>query len=68
LEKFTQFIATGIDAFEVVEFGAGRREGAKRPRNVAAEKKQQKYETDEDGSAYCEPAALIAHPALYSNY
>ena len=68
LQKLAELIAAGIDALEIVELGAGRRESAKRPRNVAAEKKQQQHEADEDGPAYDEPAALIAHPALYSNY
>ena len=68
LEKLAELIAAGIDALEIVELGAGRRESAKRPRNVAAEKKQQQHEADEDDPAYDEPAALIAHPALYSNY
>jgi nicotinic acid phosphoribosyltransferase len=68
LEKLSQLIAAGVNALEVVEFGARRREGAKWSRNVTAEKKQQQYETDEDGSADGEPTALIAHPALYSNY
>jgi hypothetical protein len=68
LEKLAEFVTAGIDTLKIVKLGTGRRESAKRPRNIAAEKKQQHHEADEDGPAYGEPAALIAHPALYSNY
>jgi hypothetical protein len=64
LQKSTQFVGTGVNALEIIEVFTGRCKGAKRPRNISTEKKQQSHQGDKDDATYGELAALVGHREL----
>jgi hypothetical protein len=67
LEELTQFIATGIDPFEVIEVLARRYEGSERLGNIATEKKQQAHQDNENNTPDSELPPLASHSDLYSS-
>jgi hypothetical protein len=61
MEKFAQFIAAGIDSFEVVKLLARRYQRGKGLGYIAAEEKQKADQNDENYTSYRELPALTRH-------